>query len=168
MNKIPIALAVLAAAVVPAVAYAQVQPQTVGHSCATCYSAYAIPLHTFNPIAGMEPEMFADCVVWNSCHLDVQAGWCANWHSPCQLSSVTTDAADRALAAVVAGDAPGLLQVLASTREIQYVADRNSLQVTGCGGEITANIPVGDELGRVLRATAATTTLARVGMGGSL
>src|SRR3954462_9700927 len=54
---------------------------TLADDCDYCTDTSAGgTIHVFD---AFQPGARFNCVMWNSCHTNVQSGYCAEWHCPC-------------------------------------------------------------------------------------
>ena len=110
--------------------------------CASCVTQsdaiYFYERHAFGGRAGV----FMDCSAFNSCHSDWQPLDCFERHYACRTVMLPREV-DAVLAAAEAGDERAIEAAHARhPAALRYDPARGTLQVLGCGGEVTAQVPL--------------------------
>jgi|APMI01.1.fsa_nt_gi hypothetical protein len=82
-----------------------------------------------------------DCASWNSCHGDVQPGFCRQWHDECYIVWMElNELADQVLSS------KSLLQISALKQQYpnraRYSPDGRRLELIDCGGVAARSIPL--------------------------
>lgn len=93
-----------------------------------------------------------DCDKLNSCHNNMQTGWCSQYHLNCQAEDEASllhenQPVTTARLAEIAASSDGATVATFLTDNadrVQYNADRQVLQLIGCGGKIYAQYPVSE------------------------